>query len=263
MTATEGDRERAGATHRAVEGSAGSARSARDQGRRTARILFVEDDEPLREAVAATLSGAGYSVATSADGRDFPRRLAAFGPDLVLLDVRLPGGPDGFELADCARRAGVPLVFLTAADALSDRLTGFERGAEDYVGKPFALAELLARLRAVLRRLGRAPDDHWVIGDLVIDGEARQVCRGGSEIAVTSTEFEVLAALARRPGRPLSKLQLLSLVWGFDGYDTNLVEVHISALRRKLERTGPRLIHTERGAGYVMRPPSDADGVQA
>jgi two-component system OmpR family response regulator len=220
-----------------------------------ARVLLVEDDAALREGLAAALGAEGYDVCGLYDGRDLDRLATSYRPDVGIFDVRLGEGPNGFELATRLRAlSGVPVLFLTAADALEDRLRGFQIGADDYLVKPFALAELLARVRVVLRRSGRLSSATWQLRDLVVDEAARVVNRGDIVIDLTDTEFEILCALGRRPGEAVSKLQLLTLVWGFDQYDPNLVEVHVSALRRKLEAAGPRLIHTVRGAGYAMRP---------
>ena len=145
------------------------------------------------------------------------------------------------------------MLFLTAADAVEDRLRGFEVGGDDYLVKPFAMAELLARIRALLRRTGRETSATRQVRDLMIDEASRTVHRAGVQVDLTGTEFDLLWALARNPGATLSKVQLLSQVWGFDLYEPNLVEVHVSALRRKLEAHGPRVIHTERGRGYVLR----------
>lgn len=221
-----------------------------------ARVLFVEDDASLREAVSAAMRREGYAVHAEPDGRALEYWTVAFRPDLALFDVRLPDGDDGFTLAARLRAiADIPIVFLTALDTVADRLRGFELGADDYVVKPFSIAEFLARVRAVLRRSGRLRSPTHEVCDLVVDEANRVVIRGGVEIPLTRTEFELLAVLARHAGDVLSKTQLLSLIWGFDGYDANLVEVHISAVRKKLEAHGPRLLHTERGEGYVLRAP--------
>jgi DNA-binding response OmpR family regulator len=218
-------------------------------------VLLVEDDRSVREGVAAALSLDGYKVKPVADGADLPKVFEEFRPDLVVLDVYLAGGPDGFELARTVRGlADVPVVFLTAADALEQRLQGFRLGADDYLVKPFSLAELLARLRAVLRRSGRSLSSTWEVRDVVVDEASRTVVRAGRRVDLSKTEFELFCALARAPGRVYSKAQLLSSVWGFDAFDPNLVEVYISSLRRKLEAHGPRLIFTQRGEGYVVRP---------
>ena len=219
------------------------------------RLLFIEDDPSLREAVTVTLRQAGYEVRSDADGSDLASAVAEFHPDLAILDVRLPEGDDGIALATRLRAmTDLPIVFVTAADNLDDRLRGFEVGADDYLVKPFAVAELLVRVRAVLRRAGRLSSPTYEVFDLFIDEANRTARRGSTDLSLTKTEFELLMVFAREPGRVFSKTQLLSLVWGFDGYQGNLVEVHVSALRRKLEALGGRLIHTERGEGYVLRP---------
>jgi two-component system, OmpR family, response regulator len=219
-----------------------------------ARILLVEDDPLIRESVTAALRGAGMVVHAAADGTGIGAVLADFRPDLALLDVSLPGDADGFALARALRRdRDLPIVFVTARDAGADRLAGFAAGGDDYVVKPFLVEELVARVRALLRRLGRVPST-LDLGDLVIDESSGEAVRSGAVLELTATEYRLLAYLARERGRILSKTQLLTQVWGYDDYDANLVEVHVSALRRKLERDGPRLIHTQRGIGYVLRP---------
>jgi two-component system, OmpR family, response regulator len=226
----------------------------------TARVLVVEDAEAIRAAVLAGLAEAGFGAAGRACGRTLEEDLAAFRPDLVVLDVMLPGR-DGFALLDVVRRhsdAGV--VMLTARDAVDDRLRGLHGGADDYVVKPFALAELVARVTAVLRRMGRAPTTVEV-GDLLIDAGAGSVRRSGVPIELTATELRLLDYLAAQRGRVVSKGQILTRVWGYSDYDPNLVEVHVSALRRKLGE--PRLVHTVRGLGYVLRANGDPDPSEA
>ena len=219
------------------------------------RALVVEDDPAIREAVSMALRDDGYEVRAEADGEAALRSAEGFRPDVAIVDVRLPPGPDGIGVARALREASdLPVLFLTAADGLEDRLAGFAVGADDYIVKPFSMAELLARLRAVLRRAGRLQSAVWQVGDLVVDEAARVVQSAGEPVELTPTEFELLVALGRQRGRVVSKVQLLSLVWGYDAYDPNVVEVHISALRGKLEARGGRLIHTVRGAGYVLRP---------
>jgi len=214
----------------------------------------VEDDTPIRSALEVALRGESYEVRAEPDGTQLLQVAEQFLPDLAVLDIRLPVGPDGYAMAGLLRRtSGLPVLFLTAADSVEDRLAGFEAGADDYLVKPFSMAELLARVQALLRRSGRLASSTWQIGDLVVDDGARTVVRGGVTLDLTKTEYDLLAMLAQHVGKVLSKTQLLTQVWGFDAYDTNLVEVHMSALRKKLELVGPRLIHTVRGAGYVLR----------
>jgi DNA-binding response OmpR family regulator len=222
---------------------------------RPPRVLIVEDDPGQRDGLVAALALEGYQVAALANGEGFLVELARFQPDLVILDVYFDVGPDGFELAGQARAAAaVPLLFITAADRLDERLRGFELGADDYIVKPFAVAEVIARIRAVLRRAGRTVSSTIEVRDLLIDEESRTVRRGANEIELSTSEFDLLCALARHPGRVQSKTQLLLEVWGFEGYSANLVEVCMSSLRRKIEAHGARLIFTVHGRGYVLRP---------
>ena len=219
-----------------------------------ARVLMVEDDAPIRSAVTVALRGEGYEVHDEPDGTALKQVAIEFRPDLAVLDVRLPVGPDGYAMARLLRDGSdLPILFLTAADGIDSRLAGFEAGADDYLIKPFSMAELLARVQALLRRSGRLTSAVWQLGDLVVDDAARTVVRAGEVIDLTRTEYGLLSVLAQNPGQVLTKVQLLTQVWGFDAYDTNLVEVHMSALRRKLEAFGPRLVHTVRGVGYVLR----------
>ena len=209
---------------------------------------MVEDESAVRRAVLAGLRQEGFAASGFADAVE-PDTILACAPDLAVLDVRLPSD-SGFALARRLRaRSEVSIIFLTARDAVADRVEGLELGADDYVVKPFALEELLARIRAVLRRSGRL-STILEVGDLLIDEHGGWVKRQGQEIPVTTTELRLLAFLVRHRGQALSKDQLLTQVWGYDAYDRNLVEVHVSALRRKLERAGPRVIHTVRGIGY-------------
>jgi two-component system, OmpR family, response regulator len=215
----------------------------------------VEDDAAARHAVVVALEVEGFEVRGIVDGTEIETVLGDFRPDLLILDVRLPNGPDGFEIARATRRAtDIPLLFLTGADALEERLQGFEAGADDYLLKPFAMEELLARVRALLHRSRRLVSATLQVRDLVVDHGNRQVQRAGTPVDLTGVEYELLRTLAGRPGHVHSKQRLMTDVWGFDSFDPNLVEVHISALRRKLERHGPRMIHTERGRGYVIWP---------
>ncbi|MXG88930.1 winged helix-turn-helix domain-containing protein [Nocardioides flavescens] len=220
-----------------------------------ARILVVEDDETIRESVAAALRDAGWTVQAVEDGEELEAQLRSFRPHLVVLDWMLPGRA-GPTLARVVRsESSAAVVMLTAREAVEDRLQGFDAGVDDYVAKPFVMAELVARLRALLRRIGAVPAVIEV-GDLVVDEQGAVAMRAGTRLELTATEFRLLLHLAHHRDRVLSSAQLLSQVWGYDEYADNLVQVHISALRRKLEAQGPRLIHTERGLGYVLRAPS-------
>ena len=217
-----------------------------------AAVLVIEDAEAIAVAVQSALSAAGHRVLVRSDGDRLESDLAAFRPDVLVLDVMLPGR-DGFALLAVARsrsRAGV--VMLTARGDVEDRLRGLTSGADDYVTKPFILAELVARVNALLRRMGRLPAV-ITVADLVVDPEAATVRRGDVSVALTATEFRLVQYLAENRGAVLSKAQILSAIWGFDAYDPNIVEVNISALRRKLDAHGPRLLHTVRGMGYVLR----------
>lgn len=219
-----------------------------------ARLLLVEDDRGIREPLSGALSGAGFAVRCLVDGTGLESELDEYRPHLVLLDWMLPGRP-GPELVRVIRRRGdAAVVMLTAREAVEDRLRGFDVGVDDYVSKPFVIEELVARIRAVLRRSG-ALAGTVEIDDLVVDEAAGRVTRAGQDVALTATEFRLLVFLARHRDRVLSTAQILSQVWGYDEYADNLVQVHMSALRRKLEAHGPRLIHTERGLGYVVRAP--------
>jgi DNA-binding response OmpR family regulator len=220
------------------------------------RILVVEDDAAIREALLVALGDEGYEVRQAEDGSSALREAGEFRPDMAIVDIRLPPGPDGLAVARRIREANdLPVLFLTAVDGLEDRLAGFAAGADDYIVKPFSMSELLMRIRAILRRTGRVRSGAWQVGDLLVDEAARIVTRNEAVIELTPTEFEILSTLGRHRGQVLSKAQLLSLVWGYEAYDPNVVEAHVSALRRKLEAHGPRLIHTVRGAGYGLRPP--------
>ncbi|KAA0022464.1 response regulator transcription factor [Antrihabitans cavernicola] len=217
------------------------------------RVLVVEDSAAIRETVVAALTDSGYASTGRADGSGLEDQIDAFRPDLVILDVMLPGERDGFTLIDVVRGScDAGIVMLTARDELVDRLRGLDGGADDYVVKPFLLDELVSRVGAVLRRRGRSPSATQV-GDLVVDRAAGTASRAGAVLDLTATELKVLAFLVAQRGRAMSKTQILTAVWGYDAYDPNLVEVYVSALRRKLEVHGPRLIHTVRGIGYTLR----------
>jgi DNA-binding response OmpR family regulator len=217
-----------------------------------ARILVVEDSEAIRVPIVTALSAQGFQVASAADGSDLERLLPSLAPDLVILDVMLPGR-DGFQLLGVIRRTSTAAVLmLTARDGLADRVQGLTGGADDYLVKPFAMAELVARIHAVLRR-SRPGGSSISIDDLVINDDATLVRRSGNLVELTDTERRLLAYLAAHRERVVSKTQILTAVWGYDGFDENVVEVHISSLRRKLEVGGrSRLVHTVRGRGYLL-----------
>jgi DNA-binding response OmpR family regulator len=214
------------------------------------RVALVEDEPSLRESLERALRQEGFSVSAFSDYVE-PATIIGAAPDLAVLDVMLPNG-DGLELARRLRsRRDLPIVFLTARDAIEYRIAGFALGADDYVVKPFALEELLARVRAVLRRTGRlsAPLE---AGDILVDEQAGIATRARRDLVLTPTELRLLAFFVRHRGSVLSKHQLLTQVWGYDAYDPNVVEVHVSALRRKLEQDGPRVLETVRGLGYRL-----------
>ena len=217
--------------------------------------MIVEDDAPIRQALEVAFEAEGYEVRSEPDGTEVSDVAERFRPDLAILDVRLPHGPDGHQLVRMLRSRGTPVavLMLTAADRLEDRLEGFDAGADDYVIKPFLMAELLARARALLRRSGAVSAAEFAYDDIVLDETTRTVTRGGTEIELTRTEYELLAVLLRHPRQVLSKHQLLTQVWGFETFEQNRVEVHMSALRRKLEAEGPRVVQTVRGIGYILK----------
>ena len=221
-------------------------------------LLVVDDDETIRELLCGSLRFAGYEVTTAGTGTEALRAAVTARPDLVLLDVMMPNG-DGFEVARRMRLAGgpeVPVIFLTARDAVDDRLAGFEIGADDYVTKPFILDELLARIRAVLKRTQPIVGSRLQIADLELDEDRHEVRRGGEVVGLTPTEHRLLRFLMVNAGRVVSKSQILDQVWEYNpGGEGNVVEPCISYLRRKVDQREPRLIHTIRGVGYVLRIP--------
>ncbi|WP_169980102.1 response regulator transcription factor [Microbispora sp. H10836] len=231
------------------------------------RHLLVVDDEPVvRELLAATLRFAGYEVTSAATGSQALDTARGTPPDLVLLDVMLPD-MDGFEVMRRLRtlprplsggRPGqVPVLFLTARDTTQDKINGLRLGGDDYVTKPFDLEELLARIEAVLRRAGAAPEDRTLrVADLELDPEGHQVARAGTPVRLSPTEFRLLHYLVLNAGRVVSKAQILEHVWRYDfAGDSSIVDTYVSYVRRKIDRTGPKLIHTMHGIGYVLRGP--------
>ena len=229
---------------------------------RDPRVLVVEDDEEIAQVLQRSLRMEGYDVRVVGDGEAALDQAATFNPDLVVLDLGLPK-LDGVDVAKRLREADdVPILMLTARDALESRVEGLDAGADDYLVKPFAVEELIARLWALLRRAGEdapvgAPADVIAVGDLAVDPAARTVTRAGREVGLTRREFELLEVFARNPGIVLGRDRLLELVWGYDwAADGNVVDVFVSYLRRKLEADGePRMIQTVRGVGFVLRAP--------
>lgn len=218
------------------------------------RILVVEDYEPLRESILRGLVREGHSVEGSGDGSEALDLALESPPDLVVLDLMLPG-MDGFEFLRRYRSAGkaTPILMLTARDAVTDRIEGLDAGADDYMVKPFAFAELLARVRALLRRGTEGPSLR--VGDLEIDPTRRSARRSGMEIPLTPREFEVLGFLASVRGKPVSREEIRQRIYpDSDAASSNVVEVLVGTLRRKLEEGDrPRLLHTRRGFGYILR----------
>jgi len=223
-----------------------------------AQLLVVDDEETILELLSGSLRFAGYEVVTAASGSEAVRAAASSRPDLILLDVMMPDG-DGFEAARRIFSAApeVPVIFLTARDAVGDRVTGFDIGADDYVTKPFSLDEVLARIRAVLKRSRHGvPKTRLRIADLEVDEAAHEVRRGGTAIELTPTEFRLLRFLMLNAGRVVSKAQILDHVWEYNPAGAgNVVEPCVSYLRRKIDQREPHLLHTVRGFGYVLRIP--------
>lgn len=218
-----------------------------------ARVLVAEDELSARDLLVAILEDEGYDVCALADGPSAVEAAETFRPDLALVDSILPG-MDGPEVARRLRQSGdLPIIFVTGADSAEDIRRGFRVGADDYILKPYDPEELSWRVRAVLRRSGRVQGEIFECGNLVVDQGNHCVTRAGSKVALTAIEFKMLGVLVRNRTRVVPRVQLLGHIWGRDA-DPHLVEVHMSSLRRKLEAHGPRVIHTLRGAGYVLRP---------
>jgi DNA-binding response OmpR family regulator len=221
----------------------------------TGRVLVVEDDEAIADVLRRLLRAEGHEVRSAGDGAEGLRAAEEFVPDLVILDLGLPR-LDGIEVCRRLRaESDVPILILTARTETGDRVEGLDSGADDYLPKPFERAELLARIRALLRRRPPRGSASIVIGDLRLNPDTREVARGERQIELTNREFELLEYLARNQRLVVSRGQLLEDVWGYDPFEqTNTIDVFISNLRRKLEQGGePRLLHTKRGAGYVLK----------
>ncbi len=223
---------------------------------RLLRALVVDDEENISYLVASALRLDGYDTLTAASGREALDQVSTSNPDVIVLDIMLPD-LDGIEVLKRLRAAGhrQPVVFLTAKDATEDRVRGLTVGGDDYVVKPFAIEELLARVTAVLRRCGMGDRSaRLVVADLEMDDDARRVTRDGHLIQLSPTEYKLLRYLMANAGRVLSRSQILDQVWEYDfGGESSVVETFISYLRRKLDVGGPPLIHTVRGVGYTLR----------
>ncbi len=230
-----------------------------------ARLLVVDDEPSILELLSVTLRFAGFEVATATNGADALNKVRDLSPDLLVLDVMMPG-LDGFAVASTLRSRGdqVPVVFLTAKDATEDRVQGLTLGGDDYVTKPFSLEEVVARVRSVLRRTAgnvvRAASAEssarLAYGDIVLDDDTHEVWEGDRQVDLSPTEFNLLRYFLQNPGRVLSKRQILEHVWNYDfGGDGNVVESYVSYLRKKVDLSEPRLLHTVRGVGYVLRQP--------
>ncbi|MCD4526730.1 response regulator transcription factor [Nocardioides sp. cx-173] len=223
------------------------------------RVLVVDDEVNLAELISMALRYEGWQVETAHTGTKAVSTAKEFRPDAVVLDIMLPDF-DGLEVLRRLRSADadVPVLFLTARDAVEDRIAGLTAGGDDYVTKPFSLEEVVARLRALMRRAGAQQAKEspvLVVGDLELDEDSHEVRRAGEEISLTATEFELLRYLMRNPRRVLSKAQILDRVWNYDfGGQANVVELYISYLRKKIDAGREPMIHTMRGAGYVLKP---------
>ena len=232
------------------------------------RVLIVDDEPPLTDLLSMALRHEGWETRSEGDGAAAVRAARDWRPHAVLLDVMLPD-MDGLAVLRRLRQESpdVPVLFLTAKDAVEDRIAGLTAGGDDYVTKPFSLEEVVARLRGLLRRAGALAvrsESLLVVGDLTLDEESHEVTRGGREIRLTATEFELLRYLMRNPRRVLSKAQILDRVWDYDfGGQANVVELYISYLRRKIDAGRAPMIHTRRGAGYLLKPAAEEDGAGA
>jgi two-component system OmpR family response regulator len=227
-----------------------------------ARLLVVDDEPNIVDLLATSLRFAGFEVATASNGSEALRIASSFKPDLLVLDVMMPG-LDGFTVVRRLRQDGIgaPVVFLTAKDATEDKVTGLTLGGDDYVTKPFSLEEVIARIRAVLRRFAERPSEQsstsrLTFADLELDEDTHEVWKAEHLVPLSPTEFKLLRYFMQNPGRVLSKAQILDHVWHYDfNGEANVVESYVSYLRRKLDTTEPRLLHTLRGVGYVLRQP--------
>jgi two-component system OmpR family response regulator len=225
------------------------------------RLLVVDDEPNILELLSATLRFSGFEVSSASTGHEALAMAQSFDPDLIVLDVMMPG-IDGFDVARRLRTGGVrtPVLFLTARDSDEDKVTGLTIGGDDYVTKPFSLEEVVARIRSILRRtrgLDGEPNGAVLsLGDISLDEDSYEVLKADQPVELSATEFKLLRYFLHNPGRVLSKTQILEHVWSYDfGGDANIVETYVSHLRRKIDTTQPRLLHTLRGMGYALRVP--------
>ncbi|MCB0932888.1 MAG: response regulator transcription factor [Mycobacterium sp.] len=223
------------------------------------RVLVVDDEPALTNLLKMALPYEGWEIEVARNGQEAMTKFAEVGPDLLVLDIMLPD-IDGFQILKNIRESGgyTPTLFLTARDSVMDRVTGLTAGADDYLTKPFSLEELVARLRGLLRRssaMATPQDEVLKIGDLVLDGASREVTRGGEQISLTTTEFELLRYLMHNPRRAIERSEILERVWNYDSSArTSVVDLYISYLRRKIDSGREPMIHTVRGVGYMLRP---------
>lgn len=224
------------------------------------KVLVVDDEESITSLAAMALRHDGWEVQTASTGMEALDRVRSWKPDVAVFDILLPDF-DGLQLLSRVRAGGdeFPVLFLTALDSVEDRVKGLTAGGDDYVVKPFSLEELIARLRGLVRRsrtaLADKPDPVLRVGDLSLNEDTYEVERGGQQIQVTNTEFELLRYFMRNPNRVLSRGQILDRVWAYD-FDgkTSVVELYVSYLRKKIDADRPKMIHTVRGAGYILKP---------
>jgi len=223
------------------------------------RVLVVDDEPNIVDVLTMALRFQGFTVASAGTGAEAVSAVGAFKPDLIVLDVMLPD-MEGFDVAQRlgAQRARVPIIYLTARDATEDKIRGLTLGGDDYVTKPFSLEELIARIRAILRRSGLAEPEssRLVFEDVELDEDAHEVRRDNEIVDLTATEYRLLRYFMLNPRRVLTRAQILEHVWEYDfGGDARVLETYVSYLRKKLDAHGPPLIHTVRGVGYALRPP--------
>lgn len=224
------------------------------------KVLVIDDEPPITELLSMSFNFEGYEIAVANSGREGLEKARTFRPDLIVLDIMMPD-LDGYQVLRRLREEGnsTPVLFLTARDAVEDRVSGLTAGADDYLPKPFSLAELSARAGAILRRAGNSPErqSRLVFGDLTLDEDTHEVRRADEEIDLTATEFKLLRFLMINANKVVSKAQILDHVWEYDfGGDANIVETYISYLRKKIDSSHPPLIKTIRGVGYSLRLPT-------